>query len=515
MSNKLAMVKNLAIVALGSYIESAIGLIAGILIARTLGPTEYGHYAYAIWTAGVLINVINSALTTSSIKFLAELRGAGKVDLAHILIFKLLRWQSWAGALVLCGFAIYSWFYPSVKDTQTLSIMVALTALGAWARAGFWLRGSISKGFEMFTLENITLALTALLNLVSTLVLAWMNVGVVAFFANYAVLGLISNLLIRWMLHRKQLAATPGELPGPLYTRVRKHLVLTGILIIFSTLSSRAVEMTLLKQVADTTAIAYFAIAGSLSKGALDILAGGLSTVLLPGMARRYGEGGSRALQGMLAESTRLYWFIGLIVAGLGLTVADGLIHVLYGTKYVGAITALDWQLVVSGLTLVNAAAFAALTTDDRQLARIGVVATAFVFNIGVGYALIPSKGLEGAIMSAALTQCCSTLLVWAYTLRTTGVKLHWHHMSRLLIAALASTAVTWPLSGELPVKWGFIPSGFLFMMLFLSLSVLLKAWKQSDFEIFAALAGKIRPALAARVLAMGQRFGTKSDGQI
>ena len=74
MKAKIALLRNVAWVAMAGYIEAAVGLLAGVLIARTLGPTDYGHYAFAIWLCGVLIMAGNHGLPTSSIKFIAEAR---------------------------------------------------------------------------------------------------------------------------------------------------------------------------------------------------------------------------------------------------------------------------------------------------------------------------------------------------------------------------------------------------------------------------------------------------------
>ena len=66
MKEKIALLRNVALVAMASYVESAVGLLAGVLIARTLGPTDYGHYAFGIWLCGALIMAGNNALPTSS-----------------------------------------------------------------------------------------------------------------------------------------------------------------------------------------------------------------------------------------------------------------------------------------------------------------------------------------------------------------------------------------------------------------------------------------------------------------
>ncbi|MFT3859343.1 MAG: polysaccharide biosynthesis C-terminal domain-containing protein [Aquabacterium sp.] len=512
MSDKLAMLRNVAIVAFASYVESAVGLLAGIVIARTLGPEEYGHYAYAVWLCGVLLLITNSALTTSSIKFLAELRGAQKLDLAHILVFKFQRWQMLAGMLVLAAFTLWSFIHPNPGWGDHFWPMLLITLVAVWARAGFWLLGALGKGFELFVPENLTLATMALLNLIVTGVLAWTGAGVIEFFASYAALGVVSNLMVRMMLRSGGITAAKGDLPEPLMVRVRKHLALTGVMITFSVLTNRAVEMTLLQKYVGSVAVGYFSIAGALSKGAVDLLAGGVSAVLLPSMARQYGAGGARALSRMLVESTRMYWFMGLAVSGLGLTVADGAIRVLYGERYVAAIPALQWQLLMSGLVVMNGAAYAALTADDRQFARIVLIVSGFLFNALMGYLLIPTYGLNGAIASSLATQTFMTTIIWAYTLHLTRARLMIGAMSRLLLASACATGVSWSIVHlVLDSKWAFVPGGIVFLLLYLPLSVVFKTWRKSDFEVFGSLAqraGAPGRRLAPKIAGLAHRFG-------
>lgn len=510
-TEKQTMLRNMAIVTFAGYFELAVGLLSGIVIARTLGPSDYGHYAYAVWLCGVLVIFTNNALTSSSIKFLAELRGSAQPELAHVLMHKFQRWQMITGLLALIGFAAYSLIQPMDGWHQSFAPMLAMTIIAVWSRAGFWLQGAFGKGFENFIPENIALALTALLNLIFTFVLAWRGASVLEFFAVYTTLGVASYLLVHRMLRRSGVRPQAGPLPTALLLRVRKHILLTGFLILLSALANRAVEMSLLKHYAGPESVAYFAVAGALSKGAVDLLAAGLTAVLLPSMSRQYGLGGAKSLAKILVESTRLYWFMGLIVAGLGLTVADGAIRVLYGARYIDAIPALNWQLLISGLVLMNGAALAALTADDRQFDRIVISACALAFNAVLGYLLIKPWGLSGAIASSVMTQCFASIFIWAYTLRRTRAQLLLGPMARLLVAAALATSVAWSLTHLLAWRWGFIVGAAVFFTLYLTLSVCLRTWRQSDYAMFASLlsrAGSPGQKMAPKLTALGLRFG-------
>lgn len=506
MKDKIALLRNVALVAMASYVESAVGLLAGVLIARTLGPAEYGHYAFGIWMCGALIMAGNNALPTSAIKFLAEVRGATREDLAAALVRRFLRLQLVSSGLVLAIFALVMAIRPVADWADQLPLMLGIAVVAVWSRAGFWMRGAISKGYELFVPENVALAITALANLVLVVVLAWKGASVAEFFALYALLGILSNVLVRYMIRQRGVGPGLATIPDDLDRRLRKHLVLTGIMMLLVVATNKAVEMTLLKIHTTPETVGYFAIAGALTKGAVELLAGGMAAVLLPAMARRFGEAGAHSLGRMLAESARLYWFVGMAIAGLGLTVSEGLVHLLYGERYEGAIPALMWHLVISGLVVVNGAAAAVLTASDRQMDRIRVIVCALIVNLIAGFLLIPRYGLNGAIASFAITQLCDSGLAWWYARRRTKVQLPFGPMARITAAGLIATLLGYLVAEELHLKLAFIGGAVVFLGTYLPLTVLFRTWRAGDFEVIANVVGRlprVGAGLSPRVLAL------------
>ncbi len=503
------MLRNVAWVGFSSYIEAASGLIVGVLIARTLGPTNYGHYAFSIWLCSVLIMASNNGLAMSSIKFLAEARGAGRSEIVSALVSRFARLQLLSSSLVMCVFIVVMVLRPIDDWRAALPLMVSLAVVGAWSRAGFWMWGSISSGHEMFRPKNLTMALMAMINVLAVALLAWQGASLLQFFMLYAFLGLVSNVVLRWMLWRSGIRSVRGAIPPDLAQRVRRHVLLTGMMVLLFVGTNRGVEMTLLKIYASAESLAYFAIAGALTKGAVDLLAGGMSAVLLPAMARQFGAGGSRALAISLIESTRLYWMIGLIIAGLGLTVSEGLVHLLYGQRYEGAIPILTWTLVVAGLAVVSGAAAAVLTASDRLIDRLRVILGALAINLVLGLWLIPKFGLTGALVSLVLTQVADALLLWFFAFRCVRVQLPIRPMVLQTVAATVATALACLTSEVLQLKLGFVAAAAVFVLVYLPLCVVLRTLRATEFEVISHIVARLGPHAngASRWIASLSRF--------
>jgi O-antigen/teichoic acid export membrane protein len=504
LQERLTLLRNAASVSVARYLEAATGLMCGVLIARALGPSDYGHYAFGIWLCGLLIMLSNHALPMSAVRFVAEARGGEEPGLHAMLTRHLARFQAASVTLVLACLvaAMLVWPLPDWRDQ--LSLMVGLACWATWSRSRFWFWSAVANANDQFLPELIALSTTAVLNLAGVAVLAWYGAPVSGFFAWYAFTGAVSLLLMRRLLTR---AAVPrgsecsGDLPPALQRRLNSYLLLTGVTLLLALATNRTVEMVLLKAWASAEDVAYFAVAGSLTKGAVDLLAGGMSAVLLPAMSRRYGESGRSGVQTMYVNSARLYWLLGLAVAGLGLTVCEGLIHLLYGHRWDAAIPIVQWHLVIAGFTVIDGAAAAALAALERQGDRLRALAATLVVNVATGLALIPHFGLYGALCSWGLTQVCDVLLSLRRVAPHVQTPLPFAAMRRMALACLLATGAGYVVAESVHLDLAFLGGGLTFVICYLSLCLVLRTLSAGEIEVMCHLLQRV---LGSRVVAPG-----------
>ena len=495
-----------------SYIELAFGLILGVVIARSLGSVEFGHYAFSVWACGTLITLSNNALTMSSIKFVAEARGASHTDVAAAVHARLHRWHQISSVVVLTLFAVAMWVRPPDEWKTSWMVMVPLLVIGAWARSGYAMMASIGKGHERFEVESGALVLSALANLILVSVLAWRGGSMVEFFAVYAFCGVLQNIAARILLRRAGIRAQPEPIEPVLMARVKRHLLQSGALVVVGMLGDRTLEVLLLKTYAGAEAVGFFAIAGALTKGATYLLAGALSSVLLPTMSRAFGLGGVGSVVRMLHESLRFYWFIGVAVAGFGVTVAPGAVRLLYGAQFEGAIPAVMVNLMVSGLVLITAAFNAFQTSSDGQGDRIKISAMSLVVNVVAAFALVPSFGLTGALLSFAITKFATVCFSWYFARRTPGMRMPLTPMTRIFFAALLAGVLAEAIDEYVLGRFVFVTAGVVFVLVYFSASVVFRAWSRADFDMLVQVLGHFGRTgqwLAPRLDALGARFAS------
>ena len=93
MNARSQTLRNTLFSTVGIYTEFFLGMLTSILIARHLGPHDFGSYSLIIWLVAIGVAVTNSGTAGAAIRFIAELRGGGNAQLIEPLLDYLRRAQ--------------------------------------------------------------------------------------------------------------------------------------------------------------------------------------------------------------------------------------------------------------------------------------------------------------------------------------------------------------------------------------------------------------------------------------
>ena len=509
LSGPVTLLKNAALSTSVMYVESIAGLAIGVLIARTLGPVDYGHYVFAVWLCAWMILASNNGLNLAAIRFIAEFRGSSAQSIAEALSVRLLRWQTLCSAAVLLIFCVLAAIWPPADWMDQQWSMIVLAVIAVSVRARFWLLSSIGRGYERFAPESVSLLAMVVANLVAIGLWWQFNRTVIGAFFVYALTGVICSLIARYLIKANGIKFRDGFVPDATHQRVVRTVLSSGALIVLGLVSGRVFEMALLKAFWTAETIAYFAIAGALTKGAVDLLAGGLASILLPVMSRAFGRAGKDQVAKIMVESIRYYWFIGLLIAGLGLVITAGAVTLLYGPRYQTAIPVVTYTLVIAGLGAISTGLSAFQTASDFQTDRLWTAGATVAINAVAAIALVPVWGLTGAVMSLAITRAASLAVQFYYVRRRVQVPIKWEILVRLLFCALVAGEAAVIVEGLLSSRFSFVLSGALFCGLFVFLTVVLRAWYAHDYALVAELAARLGP-LGERIALMCRRVGKR-----
>lgn len=484
-----------------TYVVYATGLIVSALVARHIGPDDFGRYSYLIWLVGLLIMVGNNGLTTSAIRFVSESLGRGEPRLAEDVHGWLKRRQLACIALVLALYLVSMPFFTPAGWSGSDWVLSAGVVLAAtFAKAMYLFSISVAKGHGRFDVEASTSVVVSVLNAIAVIVLISLHAGLHAYLVLFALASVGYALSAAWVLHRAGIHASHRAIPADLLARMRHHLVWTVVLTMAAAFSNKSVETWMLNQFVGPAEVGYFAIAAALTRGGVDLLSSGLTTVLMPSMAHAFGATGHDSVNTILSHSVRYFLFLGLLLAGAGVLWADVAVRLMYGPRYEAVVPVLQVMMVVGGVTLSDGAFGALLSTTDNQRLRAGFSFLSIVLGTLAAVALVPTWGLFGAVAAHALSRISVFTITLAGIVRLMHLRLPWREITRLCASAVLAFALAMAIVVLLPGLWSSAIAGAVYVGAYVCGTALLRAWKRGDAETLLGLFDRLpAPLLGLR----------------
>jgi O-antigen/teichoic acid export membrane protein len=488
MSNQFgakAMLRSALLMTGSTYVAYAAGLVASMLVARALGPADFGRYAYLIWLSGVLVLLMNHGLTTSAIRFVSESLGRGDAPGAQALHRWFQKRQGWSvlvvGAVFLAGLPLLK---PAGWEGH-LAFFALVALLASGTKAWYLFSISVAKGHGRFGVEASSVSMLSLVNLAGAGVLAMLGVPLEGFMLMFLLVSVAHPVMATIQLRRAD---------ETLLQRVRPHLFWTMVSTFVFAFSNKAVETFLLNKLAGPEAVGFFTIAATLTRGGVELLSTGLTTVLMPMMANAFGAGGRDRVNRIAGDAVRYFHFLGLLLTGVGFFWAAPVIALTYGDKYAPAAFALQMMVIIRGFTLSHAAFGALLSITDNQRLR----AAESVFAVGVSAAaalwLVPRHGLMGAIYAHMLSTAAVFVFSFACVRIVLKVPLPYGDATRMTAAALSAAAISMGalIATDTPSTLHQILVGVLYVLAYLACTLVFKVWNQYDLAMLGNLGNRI-----------------------
>jgi O-antigen/teichoic acid export membrane protein len=515
MTTRTRTLRNTLFSSIGTYTEYFLGMIAAIMIARHLGPRYYGIYGLFIWFAAIGVVATNSGITTGVIKFVAELRGAGRQDQIVPLLAHFRRVQRWHMILVL-GIGTILFVAAGYRLTADMSyVEFFLLAAAVGMRAPYMFNIAIAKGFEAFDLTARIFLVASPLNLMMVVAAMLLHAPLLGFIVVYAISSLIFLLVSQrqaaGLIRRLPRAAA---VPDELLQRMRRHLRIVSATIIIGFLIASDVEILFLNLYATSSEAGYFKVAYQLATGIMLLVPGVFGALLLPMMAKALRQGREVAARRFVKATSYLVLLAAPVVV-FGMCFAVPVIALLYGSAYAAAAPVFALIILSSGIATATQGASSLLVSADRQHVILLLTIVFGALKIGLDLVLIRHFGLYGAVTAVLVVTLSSSITYVAIGMKVSGAHLQSGRLGRTLLAALITSMVSIPiLRLHLPPIGSVLIGGALVSGVYLLLTLVLKCWSRDDIEQMQGLHlrfGAGRPAMLGRLLAWA---GARERGQ-
>ncbi|TYT23595.1 oligosaccharide flippase family protein [Luteimonas viscosa] len=510
MSTRGTVIRNTLFSSVGIYTEYLLGMLTSIIIARHLGPADFGAYSLVIWLVATGVVITNAGVASAVIKFVAELRGSGREAQIRSLLGWAWRVQAGFLAVVLLGgtalFLLQGQrLMPGFNHGLLLVILLVTTTL----RASYMLNIGIAKGYENFRATAAIAIIVAPLNLLLILVVWWFDGPMEWFLGSFTV-----SSFVFWWISRRQIAPLlpPRAMREPLdedtRRRLRSYTALVAVTVAVSFVTASEVEVLFLTLFDSSASAGQFKVAFQLASGALLLVPGVFGALLLPMMANALAQGREVANRRLAMSTTYLAGLAAPLVA-FGMVFAQEIIGLLYGAAFSPAALVFACCLAAGSIPMLSQAASGYLLGSDRQRALMFAVLACSLVKVGLDVALIRIYGLGGAVVAYAATSVLTGSLVIGLALHYSGARMEWSRIARVLLSATLAAAAAWLVRGHLPPVPTLAIGGMLLATLYAAGTVLLGFWSAADLQHFQQLharLGKGRPAFLARILVWAVR---------
>lgn len=397
-------------------------LVSGVLLARALGPENYGVYAFVLSLITLLALPTHAGLPTLLVRETAKNQLKQNWGLLRGLL-KLANTFVWGYSIIvaLIAAAFASWFWLGAETARADSFVWALLLLPLIAFEG--IRTSTLRGLRWVVSSQLPEQIIRPLVMVSLLSVTLLfgkeitSVTAIQFNAIAAFIAFIIGVL--FLLKALPVEARHTE---PEYS-IKPWAASLLPLSLFAGLKmlDSQVSILFLGFLGTSEEVGLFRVAAT---GAT-LVAFGLTAVnmaLAPQVARLYNAGEIEKLQRIITLSTRAVAAISFPVAFVFIVWGEDLITLVFGAEYASASTALAILCVGQ---LVNASAGSValvlnMTGNDKKTV-IGAV-IALISNLLCAFILIPLFGLIGAAIGYSVSLAVWNIILCYQTKKVTGI---------------------------------------------------------------------------------------------
>ncbi|SRR6266511_2369867 len=418
--------RNAAAVAVAEVAGKVATLAYTVAAARTLGPSDFGLFAYA-----VSFSMLVATLPSWGFDPLLVQRGSAEPKRLPALLSETLAWRTAISVpvFVAAGIAGVA-LRPGARSTATLLLVLAASMVDVYGDAG---RSAAAARQRQV---GVSLALVA-----QRLVTACLAIG--ALVAGFGLVGLAVSYLAGSLVGLVAVTRTIRGLGVRLTTRgvTRQGLLLTGKLSLaigvdaVLSLALFRIDQVMLAVMKGNEATGIYAASYRLLETVL-FLSWAVSRAVLPSMAASSDPARvRRGLEQGVAALAILY-----VPFGVGLWVeARPVLHLLYGADYAAAGTAAARWLAASPILFAVAylGSYGLLARNRRWRIVVSTVA-ATAFNVGLNLVLIPHLAGTGA----AIATTTAYGLEAAVTLVLLVPDIGWARLDRALALPAAAAAV-------------------------------------------------------------------------
>ena len=446
--------RNTLLSSITTAIGTGAGLLASIVIARGLGPSDMGVYTLVTWTAIAITTIVSAGVAFSAIKFIAQYNTqAGRETIIAIAGFGLrvqLALAVIGGSLLAVGSGLLAELFGVPQAQEFFALSALVVVVGALIPTiGSTMMGLERQGLIVPLVAAHGLGLLA----AAFLVLNVLHAGIGALIASQIIVGL-ALLTVEFIVASRLVPIRIfASISSSLRRRITAYATSMTVTLTLGLVVWQRSEVFILGLFRESSEVAYYSIAFAMSEAIQGIIPIALGAALFPNISRAFADRDHQFAQRAYESALRLTTLAVVPVAIAGALQRVG-IQVLYGDAFDDAAMPLAVLLFSAGAQRVTQNGALIVFGSDRERLMMWFTAAWAAFNVTLAFALTPRFGVAGATAANAATQFGALAASHLLVRRTTGFRLPAAGLLRILAANIPVLAlvglVVWVLDTDL-----------------------------------------------------------------
>lgn len=431
---------------LGGVVSRVLSGLAPIVLARYLGPKEYGVYTLVLSLVGVVAGVSHLGQNTALQKFLPEYfvrdRARGGAILADTIVLV-------GGILaIVCTafFFLSGWIASSIYHEPSLIHVFEFSALLVLFLSLFNLASSVVAGLLDFKSYSMAVVIRS----AGFFVLGWAGVWLLGLY------GALSGQLLAYTLGLAFLTwaglkATRRRFPRTVRTAFSRSILKEIFSFAFPAFLAGMLvgpaywwANTLLARDSGFVQVGLFGVAFVLAR-LIMVVPSSLSVPAVSFMSETYASSERNGFALLVGQNVRLVWALTLPIS-LGCALfSPWIVTLLFGSAYRDAIPLIGVMCLAALLMAINNVIGSAIAASGRMWQGFAINLFWLAVFLVSGLLLIPRWGSFGLAISFAISYLAFTIFTWRYTTRFLG--LTYEKVFFLSVLTLAACALVWGVS--------------------------------------------------------------------
>lgn len=397
---------------LGTVITSGLGALFFIVLARNLGPAEFGILMVLITTAVLIADILDVGINTTLVRFVSHsLAANGKALYQYISLGFFCKTIIWLVVLVF-GIILSRPISQLLQNSQVLRDLLVYSFVGAGGIALLSISLAIIQAYQRFYVYNFIQILTNLMRILILLLIIQVGLlSIKSVMTLYLLIPLVGLLISLYFLPMQKILRSKYSIGN--FSKMFKFSKWVALFTVIGVISSK-MDTFLNARLVNNYDLGLYAVANQLIMVAPQVVSS-IGAVIAP------------KFSSFNKKSDMITYFkkVQIFVLGLALTgflvipIASYLIPILLGGVYLQSVPIF---IILLSATMISLIALPTHVSIIYYFSRPDIFSRLslgnFIIMFGVGYLMISRYGITGAALTVVISSLFNFLvpLFWLLT---------------------------------------------------------------------------------------------------